>query len=194
MIVLGPNLEYLGEIDEPPAVIDSSAKAPARLRQLMVLMERPFFALSKSRKTTIDYKSRDGSIRVWVEPGPRGMATTYDADLLIFLVGKISLEQFRDTEAVLVRPVEFFEALGSQRGGDQYRLLEESLFRLSTTCVTTNVGTDGKPGIERQFCWLDEAKRVADGLANHPLCLAAGRRAVELPSCDQSGLLRLGWH
>jgi hypothetical protein len=39
-----------------------------------VLMERPFFALNKSRRTAIDYRSRDGSIRIGVEPGPRGMA------------------------------------------------------------------------------------------------------------------------
>ena len=128
----------------------------------MVLMERPFFALSKTRMKPIDYVSSDGRITVRVEPGPQGMATIYDADLLIFLIGKLS-ENSRAEGTVLIRPTEFFEAVGSSKGGDQYRLLEAGLDRLKETRVTTNARPDGKPGEKQLFSWLADITRCSEG-------------------------------
>jgi hypothetical protein len=43
------------------------------LRQLMVLMERPFFALSKRQTSPSEYTGPDGTIEVSVEPGPQSL-------------------------------------------------------------------------------------------------------------------------
>jgi hypothetical protein len=158
-IVLGPNLEYLREIDEPPEVIDSNEKAPARLRQLMVLMERPFFALGKRRVDPLEYLSPDSTIQIRVQPGPDGMATIYDADVIMFLVNQLTEAQSGAGGTVIVKGGAYLRAVGSRTGGDQYALLAKTIQRLLTTHVTTNARPDGKPGPVRTFAWIEKAIR-----------------------------------
>lgn len=158
--VLGPNLENLGEIDTPEEDL-IPAKPKPRFRQLMVLMERSFFALSKTRTKPIVHVGED-SLAVRVEAGHNGMATIYDADLLMFLIGKLSAEP-DGRQTALLRPPEFFEAVGSTKGGDQYRLLEAALDRLLTTKITTNASPAGTLGHRWQFSWLELVARVTGG-------------------------------
>jgi plasmid replication initiation protein len=133
------------------------------LRQLMVLMERPFFALSKRRASVAEYVSPRGDLQIRVEPGAAGMATIYDADLVMFLVDKYAGVCSKDGRDLLLRPFEYFAAVGSKRGGDQYKSLRETIERLRTTRVTTNAQPDGKPGPIRTFSWLAEAAYERDG-------------------------------
>lgn len=129
------------------------------LRQMMVLMERPFFALSKRQTSRSEYISPDGTIEVSVEPGPEGMATIYDADVLMFLVDQLHSGAAGQRGALLFNPGAYFDAVGSKSGGDQYRLLGNAIERLRTTRVTTNARPNGKPGPSQTFCWLEGAKR-----------------------------------
>lgn len=133
------------------------------LRQLMVLMERPFFALSKRRTSVAEYVSPSGDIRILVEPGAAGMATVYDADLVMFLLNQVANSAPGIGSTLLLEPSEYFAAVGSRRGGDQYRSLRDTIERLLTTRVTTNAGPDGKPGPTRTFSWLEQAVRERDG-------------------------------
>lgn len=160
--VFSPDWSSWEEVDTPEEDKLPAPKPKLRLRQLMVLMERSFFALSKTRMKPIDHIRGDGSISVRVEAGPAGMATIYDADVLIFLIGKLS-EEAQAGQTALLHPKEFFEAVGSTKGGDQYRLLEAALDRLLTTKITTNAKPDGKPGGQRKFRWLDAVTRVSGG-------------------------------
>src|SRR5689334_6683353 len=61
------------------------------LRDQRETMERPFFSLSKRKRVKpIDYRSPDG--KVWVEVSPHqkyGMATIWDADILIWAASQI---------------------------------------------------------------------------------------------------------
>ena len=68
------------------------------LRDQRETMERPFFSLSKRKRLKpINYESRDG-IFVRVTANPEfGMATIWDADVLI---GTVSRLRVRDREAV----------------------------------------------------------------------------------------------
>lgn len=129
------------------------------LRQLMVLMERPFFALAKRRAEPIEYSSPDGTIESQIQPGTCGMATIYDADLIVFLVDQLAGAASGNGETVILKPGAFLSAIGSTKGGDQYGRFAASIERLSTTKVRTNARPDGKPGPVRTFAWIDRVVR-----------------------------------
>ncbi|WP_264812603.1 replication initiator protein A, partial [Gluconacetobacter sacchari] len=62
---------------------------PARPRDLRDLMERPFFALGKiPRYAPIHYRAGYTEVHV-IPDGATGMATIWDADVLIWLAGQI---------------------------------------------------------------------------------------------------------
>lgn len=149
-----------GQSWEIPRAIRSIGRAqPAGLRQLMVLMERPFFALGKQRLEPIEYSSRDQKVKLSVRPGPGGVATIWDADLLMFLVDHLAQAPIESDRSLLLKGSAYFEAVGLKRDGDQYRRLAATIERLRTTTVTTNLGLDGKPGPVRTFAWINEAVR-----------------------------------
>lgn len=149
-----------GQAWETPRVFtDIRQVRPRELRQLMAFMERPFFALGKQRLEPIEYSSHDQRVKVSVRPGPSGMATIWDADLLMFLVDHLAQAPSAGDGTVLMKGSSYFEAIGSKRDGDQYRRLATTIDRLRTTTVTTNVGLDGKPGTVQTFAWITEAVR-----------------------------------
>src|SRR4051794_15159802 len=67
------------------------------LRDQRETMERPFFSLSKrKRMKPIDYRSPDG--KLWIKVSPHqdhGMATIWDADVLIWATSQIVEAQRR---------------------------------------------------------------------------------------------------
>jgi len=89
------------------------------------------------------------------------MATIYDADVLIFLIGNFRKKRKPARPRCYIP--KSFRAVGSTKGGDQYRLLEAALDRLLTTRITTNAKPDGKPGGQRKFRWLDAVTKVSGG-------------------------------
>lgn len=148
------------------------------LRMMMVLMERPFFALSKRRMDPLHYLSPDGTIRIQIDPGPNGMATIYDADLVMFLVKELSEAPAGGDMAVVLKGAAYLRAVGAKNGGDQYALLAKAIRRLSTTRVTTNADPDGKPGATRSFCWFEQAaRRGNDWHITVPAWLKEGARS-----------------
>lgn len=120
-------------------------------------MERPFFSLQKTPRTTpIDYKA--GNVWVKVIPHPEfGMATIWDADILIWAASQITLAKNKGLEisrTLRVRPYELLKAIHREPGGRQYQLLKEALARLKTTTITTSIRADKKKGA--MFSWIDE--------------------------------------
>ena len=106
------------------------------------LMGWPFFSLSKRPRTDpIIYDI--GHVYVRVDPGPdRGIATIWDADILIWLATVIinamkAGRPFSDT--VRFHPYTLLRAIARHTGQHNYRLLEAGLERLHATSVTTTV-------------------------------------------------------
>src|SRR3954451_3330807 len=111
------------------------------LRDQRETMERPFFSLSKRKRVKpIDYRSPDG--KVWVEVSPHqkyGMATIWDADVLIWAASQI-LEHKRRGEVLgrvlRFRPNELLRAIGrvdkrtGKASGERYTDLKAALDRL----------------------------------------------------------------
>lgn len=137
-------------------------------------MERPFFSLSKRKRLKpIDYNSPDG--KVWVEVSPHqkyGMATIWDADILIWATSQI-LEHKRRGEALgrvlRFRPNELLRAIGrvdkttGKASGERYADLKAALDRLKNTSIRTNIRMLRGNRLRRtegSFSWIDEWRYV----------------------------------
>jgi len=124
------------------------------------LMERPFFSLSKrKRNKPIEYQSEDGSVWVKVNPHPEyGMATIWDADIMIWLISKVVAEKERgknlESPKIHTTPYELLRGIARKTGGTDYRLLLEAMNRLKHTSITTNMRA-GKSKFAT-FNWLAE--------------------------------------
>ena len=132
------------------------------------LMTWPFFSLSKRPRTdSIIYDI--GNVYVRVDPGhDRGIATIWDADILIWLATVIinAMKAGRPfSETVCFHPYTLLRAIARHTGQHHYRLLEEGLERLHDTSVTTTVRANHRER-HAQFHWLDSWEtetRARDG-------------------------------
>ena len=143
------------------------------LRDQRETMERPFFSLAKrKRMKPIDYQSPDGSVWVKVQPHQDfGMATIWDADILIWAASQIA-EHMRARKneppprTVHFMPYQLLQAIRRDTGGDQYKRLREAMDRLLNTSIKTNIRGKGR---ERQasFHWLDKWTDDVDEQSGH---------------------------
>lgn len=131
------------------------------LRDQRETMERPFFSLSKRKRTApIEYRSPDGSVWVKVEAVPAyGMATIWDADILIWVASTlIEMRERGVTEiprTLRFHPYNLLKAIQRDVGGEQYKRLREALERLKGTIISTNIRGDKKTR-RAMFGWLDD--------------------------------------
>ena len=138
------------------------------LRDQRETMERPFFSLSKNKRTKpIGYTSPDGKIYVNVSANPEfGMATIWDADILIWAASMLcELKKRRANEiprTLSFQPYELLKTIQRDTGGRQYKLLRESLARLQATTIRTNIRADKARRKERQFSWIESFTDVID--------------------------------
>jgi len=129
-------------------------------------MERPFFSLAKSKRLKpIDYCSPDGKSWVHVSANPDyGMATIWDADVLIYCASMISDMKRRghnDIPRTLhIMPYDLLRAIGRPTTGRAYELLGQALDRLQSTTVKTNIGAENRR--EATFSWLDSWTQLVD--------------------------------
>ena len=151
-----------------PARCDSSERAhldpfivtgeDTRLRDQRDLMERPFFSLSKSRRTKpILYKTRDVEVQVFGMPD-HGMATIWDADVLIWAASQIVGAEdsgLRTSRLLRFTPYQLLAAIGRARGATEYRLLKNALARLQSTVIATTI-RHGEHWRRQQFSWINE--------------------------------------
>jgi plasmid replication initiation protein len=109
------------------------------------MMERPFFSISKrKRNKPIQYASPDGKLWIKVNGNPtHGMATIWDADILIWCVSRIVAQ--RDAGKNDIRPIihttpyELLRGIARGTSGQDYTELLRAIKRLRTTEVETNI-------------------------------------------------------
>lgn len=129
------------------------------LRDQRETMERPFFSLSKRKRLKpIEYESRDGIFVKVTANSEFGMATIWDADVLIWAASVLNELRKRgqnDLPRTLhFHPYELLKTIHRETGGREYKLLRESLGRLQSTTVVTNIRVSrGKK--HRQFSWIE---------------------------------------
>jgi plasmid replication initiation protein len=138
-----------------PFVVVAGDASPRDQRDLM---ERPFFSLSKSPRTRpILYQA--GAVEVIVHGLPQhGMATIWDADILIWAASQIVDAENRGlTTSRLLRfaPYQLLTGVGRATGATEYRLLKAALRRLKSTVVATTI-RQGEHWRRQQFSWINE--------------------------------------
>ncbi len=136
------------------------------LRDQREMMERPFFSLAKSKRVKpIEYRSPDGKLWVHVSANPDyGMATIWDADILIYcasMLADMARRGINDVPRKLhLMPYDLLRAIGRQPTGRAYELLGQSLDRLVSTTVKTNIRAENRR--EATFSWLDGWTQLVD--------------------------------
>jgi plasmid replication initiation protein len=136
------------------------------LRDQREMMERPFFSLAKSKRTKpIDYTSPDGKLWVHVSANPDyGMATIWDADILIYcasVLADLARRGQNDVPRKLhIMPYDLLRAIGRPTTGRAYELLGQSLDRLVSTTIKTNIRAENRR--EATFSWLDGWTQLVD--------------------------------
>ena len=135
------------------------------------IMAFPCFSLSKKRRTKgIRFEDSRGS---WIEiqPGPYGMATIWDCDVLIYFATLIKEKAARGEEkptALYASGYDILKFCCRGTGKTQYERLRAALERLQSTSIRTNIRLettiDPETGDEvtveqfHNFSWVDRWK------------------------------------
>ncbi|BAI98364.1 hypothetical protein Sj15T_34490 [Sphingobium sp. TA15] len=136
------------------------------LRDQREMMERPFFSLAKTKRVKpIDYTSPDGKAWVHVSANPDyGMATIWDADILIYcasVLADMARRGLNDVPRKLhLMPYDLLRAIHRPTTGRAYELLGQSLDRLVSTTIKTNIRAENRR--EATFSWLDGWTQLVD--------------------------------
>jgi plasmid replication initiation protein len=130
-------------------------------------MERPFFSLSKSKRMkSIEYQNDNDGIFVTVLPHQDyGMATIWDADVLIWAASVLSDMKNRRLNEIprelKFQPHDLLKVIGRSTGGKDYAQLRGALDRLKSTIINTNIrAARGTKHIT--FSWIDQWEDLVD--------------------------------
>lgn len=115
----------------------------AVLKDIMPQMEHPFYSLSKMPDKAVRRYEHNGQ---WLEvrPGPKGLATIYDKDILIFCISQIMEAKKAGREVskrVRINSRELLAFINRGTSGRDYQALQESIDRLDGTRIATNIIT-----------------------------------------------------
>jgi len=138
-------------------VLDSPLLTEVRGEQS--LMAYPFFALTKTAwKKSLIYKTE--SVTIEIGPGPRGVATIYDKEVLLY-IASLLVAKLDAGDAVAqdfyFTAHDLFRVTGVNGSSRSYSRLSDALERLQGTQIKTNIeaGGEGQAGF---FSWLSEAQ------------------------------------
>jgi plasmid replication initiation protein len=128
------------------------------------LMAYPFFSLAKSKRLVpIDF--RVGGIQIRVEAVPEhGMATIWDADVLILAASQIVEARdagLKTSRLMAATPYEILTFVGRGSSVRDYDRLKAALDRLQSTTVLTSIRQPAERRRHR-FSWINEWKETAD--------------------------------
>lgn len=133
-------------------------------RDAQDLMSWPFFSLAKSRRVTpIDFHMGDVSIRVEAT-AEHGMATIWDADVLIWAASQIVDARdrgLRTSRFMAATPYEILAFIGRSDTGLNYDRLKAALDRLQSTTIVTSIRQPSERRRHR-FSWIAEWKERLD--------------------------------
>lgn len=123
------------------------------------LMAYPFFALSKNAwKTQLRYTANNVTIEV--NPGHRGVATIYDKEVLLY-IASLMASRLEEGGAVgqdfQFTGHDLFRVTGTPVSAKAYNRLFESLERLQSTQIKTDIETGGE-GVAGFFSWVENVQ------------------------------------
>ncbi len=129
------------------------------------LMEFPFFSLQKRpRREPFIYEDKKG-VRIEVQPGPKGIATIWDKDVLIYLVSRLNDALERGSpvgRTIQFNVYDFLRTTGRHVGKSDYTAFLDAIARLQSTSIWTTIEAGG----ERQrigFSWINDFRVIEKG-------------------------------
>ena len=133
-------------------------------RDAQDLMSWPFFSLAKTpRVRPIDF--RMGAVTIRVEATQEhGMATIWDADVLIWAASQIVDARdrgLRTSRLMAATPYEILAFIGRGDSAQNYERLKAGLDRLQSTTVATSIRQPAERRRHR-FSWINEWKERTD--------------------------------
>jgi plasmid replication initiation protein len=141
--------------------LDNDSPLLGSTKNERTLMAFSFFSLSRDRLTELPIYD-DGKHWIEITGTKYGVANIWDKEILIYLQ---SLMQERVNRGEKMSPIfqftgnDFFRICGTKPNGSAYDRIEESLTRLKSTMIKTNLlDDDGKSGETRAFSWIDDFK------------------------------------
>jgi plasmid replication initiation protein len=159
------------------------------IRDQREVMERPFFSLAKRpRLTPIEYQVGD----VWVEVSANpqfGMATIWDADILIWASTQITEALDRGLEpsrVIQFHPYNLLTSIRRTTGGADYTRLRAALERLTHTAVRTNIRGEGRKKFS-SFHWLESWTETINEATGEPMGMT-----ITLPDWLYKGIVGRG--
>jgi plasmid replication initiation protein len=147
--------------DLTPDLFDSPLHG--KVRGQRSVMAYPFFHLGKTASTREVLRYDDGQVRIEVAPGPAGIATIYDKDLILYIAslmaeklrrGELRPEDPKPDREFTFTAHDFFRVAGRDTAGKAYDRLLQMLQRLQGTQVRTNIEMAGE-GTDGVFSWID---------------------------------------
>lgn len=128
----------------------------------MASMEHPLFTLStKPDKRALQYE-RDG-IKIEVQPSYHGLPTIFDKDVLLYcgsqLMERINQGDPNPPRTMRISLHDMLVVTNRKTNGEAYRLIKNSLNRLTGSMIKTNIQT-GTTKQESMFHILDSAKLI----------------------------------
>ncbi|MBT4889876.1 MAG: replication initiator protein A [Rhodospirillales bacterium] len=175
----------------------SCTPEPSGIRDYQDLMAFPFFSLAKGRRVKpLIYDRNDVAIKVEAVP-EYGMATIWDADLLIWAASQIMDARNRGaptSRLLRFMPHQFLRFANRPTGKLGYERLRAALDRLQSTTIQTNIRSvdpDTTPARKarrlHRFSWINEWSE---------LTIAGGyTRGMEivLPDWFYQGVINENW-
>ncbi|SDD36694.1 replication initiator protein A [Kordiimonas lacus] len=126
------------------------------LRDIRETMDFPMMALEKGRTVPIFVESARGYVKV-VSAADSHIASIYDHDIIIYLVSELNDAKNRGAKlnnVVLFHPCRLLKGIGRGTSGRDYQRLADSIRRLRTTTITTNLKITENFGVEVPFSWV----------------------------------------
>lgn len=174
--------------DQQPDLFAASF-ADIPIRDQREVMERPFFSLAKRpRLTPIEYQVGD----IWVEVSANpqfGMATIWDADILIWASTQITEALDRGLEPsrmIQFHPYNLLISIRRGTGGADYTRLRAALERLTHTAVRTNIRGEGRKKFS-SFHWLESWTETINEATGEPTGMT-----ITLPDWLYEGIVGRG--
>lgn len=130
--------------------------ADAVIKDIMPQMEHPVYGLSKTPEKNTRRYEHNGH---WLElrPGPKGLATIYDKDILIFCISQIMAAKKNGlpvSKHIKINCRELLTFINRGTSGRDYQALQDAIDRLDGTRIATNIQT-GQIGQQFSFGLID---------------------------------------
>jgi len=153
----------MAEDDRPfPAVLDR-----VRPRDALDLMAWPWFSLAKAKRVEpLAFEQRGQCLRISTVDSRCGIATIWDADILIWAVSQLTEAHdhgLRVSRRIAAPPYQILRFLGRGTAQRQYMLLGAALDRLAATAVETTLRVP-TGGASAQFKLLEDWRRADGGI------------------------------